>query len=121
MSDNRRPQPSYALHGYQPIIIDEDSLTGEDRRAAILASVDHPCDWMLYLTDQERQTLQQALEDSNKHKVTYFHTGELPERRELRFEAARLGTFRAHARNKYAGGRHVWLGDGTPPWKRSSN
>ena len=115
LPDNRLSQPSYDPHGYQPLAIDENCLTAADCREAILEAVDRPCDWTSYLTQSELKAIQKSLEAAAKHKSSYiFGSGEPYEIGDNRLEMAQLGTFRAHARNRYAGGRRIWFGDGVP-------
>jgi hypothetical protein len=116
MEHAHKPHPvNYDPHGYQPLVVDEDCLTDEDCREAILDSVSHPRDWHSCLRRDEQIALQNELNNVEKFKSSYlYQTGEMPEKMEIRAVAARLGRFRAYARDKYAGGRQVWYGDSVP-------
>lgn len=115
MHDHRSPRPTYDPHGYQPLVVDENCLSNEDCREAVLEAFEHPGDWKSYLTPNELEELEKALIEIEASKSPYiFYVGEPPEMSSTRAEAARLGMFRAFARDKYAGGYGIWFGDGVP-------
>jgi hypothetical protein len=114
MSDNRTSQRSYDPHAYQPLAIDENCLSEEDCREALIEAVNHPSDWVSYLAQHELDTLKKSATNANQNQSLYFSTGGSSQQRDQQFEMARLGLYRAYARNKYAGGHRIWYGDGVP-------
>ena len=126
MSHGNRPT-RLPLHGYQPLVVDEDCLTPVDCREAILEAVAHPGDWMGYVTQQERKNLEVELAEFMKQEQirrsttpNVIHVGEPGEISAKRQDLPRRGMFRAFARNRYADGRRFWYGDGVPPWMQPS-
>jgi hypothetical protein len=114
-------RPSLDPHGFFPMRVDETCLHEADRRAALVEEVYSPQDWRGCLTSKELQALVKGLADAEQNESTYLIRSpayESPQKRERLFEAARLGTFRAYARRRYAAGRSIWYGDGPPPWQR---
>lgn len=112
-------QPDRAcLHGYQPLVVDENSLSDEERRHAIISAVVQPRDWSRHITPHERHVLEQELADVQKQaelqrRNGVFYAGEPPAMTAKRAELAQRGLMRAIAREKHG---DVWLGDGPPPW-----
>jgi hypothetical protein len=113
--DQRRLERSNDPHGYHPLHVDEDCLTDEDGREAVIAAFDRPRDWMSYLTREEHEALAKALDEIQKKISGYeYYVGEHPAKTNKRAEFARLGLFRWYAREKYNHGRQIWYGDGVP-------
>jgi hypothetical protein len=118
---------SCSLHGYQPIVVDEDCLNDEDCKESLLealhaiASGDGSDDWRSYLTPEELAAFEKELAAlrTQEKKSPFISNGESPAVTEKKFEMARLGILRRFARNKYNGGRRIYFGDGPPPWHRS--
>jgi hypothetical protein len=116
MSANQHLCSTYDPHGYEPLFVDENCLSSEDCRQALLDAIASPRDWRSFLTPQELIELEQALQDSEKRKSPYiYYPGESAETRERRSAAAQLGMLRAFARDKYSQGQRFWYGD-APPW-----
>ena len=108
-------QLSLDPHGYQPLIIDEDVLSDDDRIGAIDAAASRPRNWMRYLTRSEVESFEKAMQELEQQRSPYwFGPCELPAVQEKKFEMTRLGMLRAYARDKYANGRRIWYGDGVP-------
>ena len=102
-------------HGYQPLVIDEDVLTEEDRMEAFDVAPSRPCNWLRYLTRQEVESFETAIKEIEHSRSPYWiGPAELPAVVEKRFEMNWLGMRRAFARDKYANGRRIWYGDGVP-------
>lgn len=102
-------------HGYVPYYIDENILTPEERREALLESVSDRGDcadgeqtWASQLTLRE----QEELETARNVKLPFvIYKGESPVLREKRGELAVVGTLRAYARRKYSGGHSIGYSD----------
>jgi hypothetical protein len=113
---NGAPSSYFDPHGYQPLIVDESCLSDSDSREALLDSFYDPHDWNGALTAMEMGHLEkQVLESESSKSPLFFGPGESAKTQELRFVAARKGTHRAYARDKYNEGRRIWYGD-VPPW-----
>ena len=118
--EHRRYTSSVDPYGYEFLHVDEDCLSGEDRRQAIVSAVDQPREGISYLTRDERETLAGDLEEIRKAiSPLVFYQGEHLALTYRRAEFARLGVFRAHARQKYNSGHAVWYGD-RPPWQAAA-
>jgi hypothetical protein len=103
-------------HGYQPLVIDENVLTEDDRIEAFDAAVSsRPRNWLHYLTRQEVESFKKAINEIEQNKSPYWiGRGELPAVQEMKYEMNQLGMLRAFARDKYANGHRIWYGDGVP-------
>ncbi len=102
--------------GYECLLVDEDCLSGEDRRQAIVEAVDHPRDGTEFLTKNERAAMSQELVGIQSSISPYeYYQGEHSALSFKRAEYARLGSFRSCARDRYADGHSIWYGD-SPPW-----
>src|SRR5262245_9608522 len=109
-------QHSLDPHGYHPVVVDENCLTDELAREAILDAFHNPEDWTKHLTRQERTQLKNDLNEIDKkpRNPHIYSDGERAIRREKRAEFARLGLFRAFARRRFADGHAFWYGDSIP-------
>ena len=110
---------TYDPHGYEPLIVDENCLSSEDCRQALLETFETPRDWRSFLTPKELDKLDKGLKGSEERKSPHvYYPGESPETCEKRSAAAQLGLLRGYAREKYSHGRRFWYGD-VPPWLQS--
>ena len=117
---------SYSLHGYQPIVVDEDCLTDEDCRESLLEDLystsrdEDGHDWRSQLTPDEVAGFEaeMAALRMQEKKSPFITNGESSAIMEKEYQMTQLGRLRGYARRKYAGGRSVWFGDGVPPWHR---
>jgi hypothetical protein len=121
MSEDTKPARA-SLHGYQPLVVDENSLSDEKRREAIVGAVAQPRAWSRHITRNDWDLYEQEIDEIKKqHEILLRETPGLfyvdgsrvvPEKHN---ELVQRGTMRAVAREKYG---HIWLGDGPPPWAR---
>ena len=106
---------SYSLHGYQPIVIDENCLSDEECRQAVtealhgIASGRCDGDWRSHATPQELA----ELENVPKLGAPFVSTSdEPPALREKRSALAHRCRLRAYAIRKHGNGHRIWYGDG---------
>src|SRR6185503_8343925 len=105
---------SFDPHGYVPVIVDDRCLSIEERNDAVIESLANPPDWKSHVDQHELTELNATLKKVGNNlsaNGAFFFTGEPAVIRERRFELARLGSYRAYARKKYAGGFRIGYGD----------
>jgi len=105
------------------MVIDENCLTGEDCRQAVIDVVAEPRDWKSHVSKEEWQQYENELaEIERQEKIRRHNTpnvvylGEPPAIRDKHLELVQRASFRAYACAKYGGS--IWYGDGPPPWER---
>lgn len=111
--------PGYALHGYQPVAVDETVLSAELRSDAfeeylvdcIKGKVDDH--WQDVLSYEELA----GLEGETKGPCV-DHNQQVAQRN-LVSELRQLSHYRRYARRLYSGEGRAWYGDGAPPWKKA--
>ena len=102
-------------HGYQPLVIDENVLTEEDRMEVVTMPTVHPHDWVGYLTRSEIEAFKNEIKRIEKNRSPYwFGPAELPAVEEIKFAMILLSISRRFARDKYGRGHRIWFGDGFP-------
>jgi hypothetical protein len=107
---------AYSLHGYHPIVIDENCLSDADCKQALLESLHAIAsgggngDWRNFATPQELA----ELENVPKLEAPFISTSnESPALREKRSELAHRCRLRAYAIRTHGNGHSIWYGDGT--------
>ena len=120
MAEGKKPtRQAVDPHGYQPILIDEDCLTPEDRREDIMeffASIGH-VDQQSRGPDLQSIMTPAELEIYERPQVMdspYYLCGYSPEQEDEKCGIAWRARVRAYSREKYANGQAVWYGDGVP-------
>jgi hypothetical protein len=106
-------------HGYQPIIVDEDFLTPEERTQetmdflASIADQNHARrnrDLKAFMTPAELEVFERPFVRDSPFGIGVVSVEQEEEKNAIAVQAGR----RAYARDKYANGQGVWYGDGLP-------